>query len=59
MRIALSLMVASLKMYFRNRQAIFFSLFIPLLIMVIFGLLDFDRFSGAEIGIVDQADNEF
>jgi ABC-2 type transport system permease protein len=59
MRIALSLMVASLKMYFRNRQAIFFSLFIPLLIMVIFGLLDFDRFSGAEIGIVDHADNEF
>jgi ABC-2 type transport system permease protein len=27
--------------------------------MVIFGLLDFDRFSGAEIGIVDQADNKF
>ena len=58
MRIALSLTVASLKMYFRNRQAIFFSLFIPLLIMVIFGLLDFDRFSGADVGIVDQAQNE-
>lgn len=58
MSVAFSLTVASLKMYFRNRQAIFFSLFIPLLIMVIFGLLDFDRFSGAEIGIVDQAQNE-
>jgi ABC-2 type transport system permease protein len=58
MRIALSLTVASLKMYFRNRQAIFFSLFIPFLIMVIFGLLDFDRFSGADVGIVDQAQNE-
>jgi len=58
MRIARSLTVASLKMYFRNRQAIFFSLFIPFLIMVIFGLLDFDRFSGAEVGIVDQAKNE-
>lgn len=58
MRIAWSLTVASMKMYFRNRQAIFFSLFIPLLIMVIFGLLDFDRFSGAEIGIVDRAENE-
>jgi ABC-2 type transport system permease protein len=58
MRITLSLTVASLKMYFRNRQAIFFSLFIPFLIMVIFGLLDFDRFSGADVGIVDQAQNE-
>jgi len=58
MRVALSLTVASLKMYFRNRQAIFFSLFIPFLIMVIFGLLDFDRFSGADVGIVDQAHNE-
>lgn len=58
MRVTYSLTVASLKMYFRNRQAIFFSLFIPLLIMVIFGLLDFDRFSGAEIGIVDQAEND-
>ncbi|MDP6823639.1 MAG: ABC transporter permease [Dehalococcoidia bacterium] len=58
MRVTLSLMVASLKMYYRNRQAIFFSLFIPLLIMVIFGLLDFDRFSGAEVGIVDRAGNE-
>jgi ABC-2 type transport system permease protein len=57
-RIALSLTVASLKMYFRNRQAIFFSLFIPFLIMVILGLLDFDRFSGADVGIVDQAQNE-
>jgi ABC-2 type transport system permease protein len=45
-------------MYFRNRQAIFFSLFIPFLIMVILGLLDFDRFSGADVGIVDQAQNE-
>ncbi len=58
MRVALSLTVASLKMYFRNRQAIFFSLFIPLLIMVIFGLLDFDRFSGAQVGVVDEAGNE-
>ena len=58
MRIALSLTAASMKIYFRNRQAIFFSLFIPLLIMVIFGLLDFDRFEGAEVGIVDLAGNE-
>lgn len=58
MSVAFSLTVASLKMYFRNRQAIFFSLFIPLLIMVIFGLLDFDRFSGAEIGVVDNAQND-
>ncbi|MDA1257231.1 MAG: ABC transporter permease [Chloroflexi bacterium] len=58
MRISLSLTVASLKMYFRNRQAIFFALFVPMLVMVIFGLLNFDQFSNAEIGIVDHAKNE-
>ncbi|TME80666.1 MAG: ABC transporter permease, partial [Chloroflexi bacterium] len=32
---------SSLKAYFRNRGAIFFSLLVPLLIMGIFGLINF------------------
>ncbi len=52
-----ALTVASLKMYFRNRQAIFWSLFFPFLIMLIFGLLNFDRFNPPEVGIDDQARN--
>ena len=53
-----ALTLASLKMYYRNRQAIFFSLFLPLLIIGIFGLLNLDAFSGVDVGIVDEARNE-
>ena len=52
-----ALTVASLKMYFRNRQAIFWALFFPFLIMVIFGLLNFDRFNPPDVGIEDRAHN--
>src|SRR5216683_207268 len=33
------LTVASLKMYFRNRTAIFFSLFFPMVFITVFGLI--------------------
>ena len=45
-------------MYIRNKQAIFWALFFPLLIMVIFGLMNFDRYSPPDVGLVDLADNE-
>ncbi len=57
MRLYFVLTVASLKMYFRNRQAIFWALFFPMLIMLIFGLLNFDRFSPPDVGYVDNAKN--
>ena len=53
-----TLTIAALKMFFRNRQAIFWTLFLPLLIMLIFGLLDFGSFSNVEMGVVDEAKNE-
>ena len=52
-----SLTVASLKMYFRNRQALFFSLLMPLLLMGIFGVLNFGQFSRVNVGLVDRAHN--
>lgn len=49
--------IVSMKMYFRNRRAIVWALFFPLLIMIIFGVLNFDRFNPPDVGLVDNADN--
>ena len=53
----LAMTVASLKMYFRDRQALFWSLLLPLMFMVIFGLMDFGAFGRVDLGIADLADN--
>jgi ABC-2 type transport system permease protein len=53
-----ALFVASAKMFLRNRAAVFFSLFLPLLIMLIFGVLNFEGSTEIELGIVDEADND-
>ena len=52
-----ALTLASLKMFYRNRQALFFSLFLPFLIMGIFGILNFDAFTNVDVGVVDEAQN--
>ena len=49
------LTVASLKMWFRDRQAIFWTFFLPLVLMVIFGILNFGDFGAVDLGVVDQA----
>lgn len=49
------LFIAAFKMFLRNRAALFFSLFIPLLIMVIFGVLNFGGPSNVSVGIADEA----
>jgi ABC-2 type transport system permease protein len=59
-RIALwwALFTASVKMFVRNRLALFFSLFLPLLIMLIFGVLNFEGSTSIDLGIVDEAGTE-
>jgi ABC-2 type transport system permease protein len=52
-----SLFVACFKMFVRNRAALFFSLFVPLLIMLIFGVLNFGGTTNTSLGLVDEADN--
>ncbi len=48
------LLTTSIKAYYRNRSAMFFSLLVPLLIMVIFGLLNLGGNSTSEtVGVVD------
>ena len=53
-----ALLVASIKMFVRNRTALFFSLFLPLLIMVIFGVLNFDGGTTISLGLVDEAQTD-
>jgi ABC-2 type transport system permease protein len=53
-----ALFVASGKMFIRNRAAVFFSLFLPLIIMLIFGVLNFEGATEIQLGIVDEAGNE-
>jgi ABC-2 type transport system permease protein len=53
-----ALFAASVKMFVRNRVALFFSLFLPLIIMLIFGVLNFEGSTTISLGIVDEADND-
>jgi ABC-2 type transport system permease protein len=52
-----ALFVASIRMFVRNRAAVFFSLFLPLVIMLIFGVLNFDRPTTIKLGMADEAHN--
>src|SRR3990170_1482920 len=47
-----ALFVASVRMFVRNRAAVFFSLFLPLIIMLIFGVLNFEGSTTIQLGIV-------
>jgi ABC-2 type transport system permease protein len=50
---------SSFKAYFRNRGALFFNLLVPLMIMTIFGLINFgNNTATVNIGLVDQANNQ-
>ncbi len=53
-----ALFAASVKMFVRNRAALFFSLFLPLIIMLIVGVLNFEGSTEISLGIVDEAQNE-
>jgi ABC-2 type transport system permease protein len=54
----LSLTRASMRIWFRDRQAIFWTFFLPLVLISVFGLLDFGAFSTVDLGIVDHAEND-
>jgi len=53
-----ALFVASFKMFVCNRAALFFSLVVPLLIMLIFGVLNFGGTTQVSLGVADEADNQ-
>jgi ABC-2 type transport system permease protein len=53
-----ALFVASILMFVRNRAAVFFSLFLPLIIMLIFGVLNFEGATTIQLGMVDESQND-
>jgi ABC-2 type transport system permease protein len=53
-----ALFMASWKMFVRNRAALFFSLFLPLVIMLIFGVLNFEGSTTITLGVVDEAQTD-
>lgn len=50
-----TLTLSSLKMFVRNRQSLFFTLFMPTVIMLIFGLIGFDKPQHIDVGVVTSA----
>ncbi len=57
-RPAIYLTWMSIRMWARDRAALFWTFFLPLVIMVIFGLLNFGELGKVDVGIVDRAQNE-
>ena len=54
----ISLTKASMRIWFRDRVAIFWTFFLPVVLISVFGLLDFGAFRTIDLGIVDRADNQ-
>jgi ABC-2 type transport system permease protein len=58
-RLLRSLTVASMKMYFRNTTGVFFTLFIPLVLVGVFGLIANGNGNGSiKLDITDYANNQ-
>jgi ABC-2 type transport system permease protein len=51
----MALTVAAIKMYVRDRTALFFTFFFPLAIVGLFGVIHFDNFNNSNLGVVDQS----
>jgi ABC-2 type transport system permease protein len=50
-----TLTVANIKMFVRNRQALYFTFFFPIFLMVVLGLINFDRSAKVDVGLVLNA----
>jgi ABC-2 type transport system permease protein len=53
-----TLTVASVKMYFRNKTAVFFTLFIPVMFILIFGAFNTTKQSSFKLTIVNNSNTE-
>ena len=50
-----ALTLANLTMMARNRQAIFWALFFPVMLVVVFGMFDFKGVGVADMAVIDQS----
>lgn len=57
MRLKLKLFAACIKMFFREREAVFWTFFFPIFMIVMFGFIRFDSFGRVETGIVNSTGN--
>ncbi|MFQ5795882.1 MAG: ABC transporter permease [Candidatus Bipolaricaulia bacterium] len=53
----LKLLIADLKMMYRDRQTFFWSLVFPIMFILIFGLFNFDGGGGGDVAIIDRANS--
>jgi len=51
-----ALTLANIKMMARNRQAIFWALFFPLMLVVVFGLFDVNGVGSADVVVIDESE---
>lgn len=58
MRLKLKLTIASIKMFFRQREAIIWTLAFPLLTVILFGFVRFDGIGRIHLGVVNEAGKE-
>jgi ABC-2 type transport system permease protein len=57
MRVKWKLAVASFKMFYRQREAILWTVLFPVFIIVLFGFVRFDSLGSVDLGIVNDAGN--
>ena len=54
-----ALLKANLRIMLRDRQALFWALAFPLILVLVFGVFDLDRVGSADMAVIDQAQNSF
>jgi ABC-2 type transport system permease protein len=52
------LILANVKMLFRNRQALFWAMAFPLIFVSVFGIFDLDRPPTMNVGVIDRAQDD-
>jgi ABC-2 type transport system permease protein len=57
MRLKLKLLAACTKMFFREREAVFWTFFFPIFMIVMFGFIRFDSLGRVETGLVNSGGN--
>lgn len=58
-KILISLTIASLKMYFRNKSAIFFSLIFPAIFLIVFGFVNSNQSLDLDVAYINQSQTSY
>lgn len=58
MKPILKLFICGLKTYLRDRQALFWTIFFPVMFIILFGLFNFEKMGSSHIAVIDRAKSE-